>query len=97
MKKLPVPARLIGNIAEQWARGDRVSLVSLIAANLLPVFFALVFGWDLGGVVMFYWWENIIIGLYAIVIADGCISVGTRTVGQSRDLFFPALHSAGGV
>ncbi len=66
MKPESLPQRLIGSISSQLANGDRVSLVSLLVANLLPVFFALIFGWDVGGMVMFYWWENIVIGGYAI-------------------------------
>lgn len=67
MKAESLPQRLIGSVTSQLAQGDRVSLISLVAANLLPIFFALIFGWELGGVAMFYWWENIVIGGYAVL------------------------------
>lgn len=46
---------------------DRVSLYALLAANLIPVVFAVLCGWQVGGVVFFYWMENLVIGFYAIL------------------------------
>jgi len=45
---------------------DRLAFFSLIAANLLPILIAILFGWDMSDVVLFYWLENIIIGLWVI-------------------------------
>jgi hypothetical protein len=45
---------------------DRLALFSLIAANLLPILIAVLLGWDMSDVVLFYWLENIIIGLWVI-------------------------------
>ena len=53
---------------------DKLSLISLLVANMLPIIFAVVFGWEVGGVVVFYWIENLIIGFWAIwriVLASG--------------------------
>lgn len=57
-----------GQSADNWA------LASLLAANLLPILLAMLFGWSVGDVVTFYWLENIIIGLWVIprlLIAQG--------------------------
>ncbi len=45
---------------------DRMSLVSLLIANMLPILFAVVFGWDVSSVVIFYWIENLVIGFWSI-------------------------------
>lgn len=44
-----------------------VPLIALVAANLLPLVGVLAFGWDLRGVLLLYWAENVIVGLWAIV------------------------------
>lgn len=57
-------------------RSDPVSRGSLIAANFLPILLALIFGWELAGVVMMYWWENVIIGFWTlprILLARGTL------------------------
>lgn len=53
---------------------NRGALLALIAANTIPIILAVIFGWSIGNVVFFYWWENVIIGLFAllrIVTASG--------------------------
>jgi len=58
---------VFGAPASQTSAGaDRASLFSLLAANILPIIMAIMFGWDVGDVVIFYWWENLIIGLWVI-------------------------------
>jgi len=54
------------NFGKALATSNRLALVGLIAANCLPILLALIFGWNVYDVVMFYWWENIIIGIYSI-------------------------------
>jgi hypothetical protein len=49
-----------------WNTADRISLISLLVANLVPIFVAVVFHWDVTGVVVFYWIENLIIGFWSI-------------------------------
>ncbi len=60
--------RFIGpSLTKTVASADRTALIGLLVANLMPIIFALLFRWDIGGVAMFYWWENIVIGMYAIL------------------------------
>ncbi len=49
------------------AAPDRLSLLSLVVANLLPIPLAILYGWEVAGVVMLYWWENLIVGFYGIL------------------------------
>jgi hypothetical protein len=44
-----------------------LSILSLIAANLVPLAGALALGWDAGVLVVLYWTENVIIGSYNIL------------------------------
>jgi hypothetical protein len=59
-------AKLTQNVLKWIEETDRASLTGLIIANLLPLFLCFVFGWHITSLVMFYWVENLIIGLYAI-------------------------------
>jgi len=43
------------------------SVASLIAANLVPLFGTLFFGWTSGIVLLLYWVETAVIGLYSIL------------------------------
>ena len=43
------------------------SVTSLIVANLVPLFGALLFGWSIGVIVILYWCETAVIGLYSIL------------------------------
>lgn len=45
----------------------RVSIVSLILFNLVPLIGVLFFDWSLGAVMILYWFENVIIGFYNVV------------------------------
>ena len=58
---------LINKIKSWIAETDRTSLFGLIIANLLPVILCLMFGWEIGSLVMFYWFENLVIGFYSIL------------------------------
>ena len=44
-----------------------VSSLALIAANLVPVPGVLVFGWDLGNILLLYWAESGVIALYTVL------------------------------
>jgi hypothetical protein len=57
MPSLPVPRH----------EGVRASTVALIAANLLPLVGVLLFDWDLAAVMVLYWAESAVIGLYTIL------------------------------
>ena len=43
------------------------SLAFLVAANLIPLFGVLFFQWDVKGVILLYWLENIIIGFFNVI------------------------------
>ena len=43
------------------------SILALIAANFAPLFGVLFFGWDAAAIVLLYWIENLIIGVYNIL------------------------------
>ncbi len=49
------------------ASTDRTALLGLVAANLIPLLLSLFFDWEIGNLILFYWWENLVIGLYAIL------------------------------
>jgi len=46
--------------------GSRLSLIALIAANLVPVFGVLFLGWSVAAILVLYWTENVIIGILNI-------------------------------
>ena len=48
---------------ERFATG---TVLALVAANLIPLAGALFFGWDLGTIMLLYWAESAIIGLFNI-------------------------------
>jgi len=45
----------------------RLPLISLIAANVVPVFGVLFAGWDAFNIVLLYWAENLAVGFYNIL------------------------------
>ena len=44
-----------------------VTLAALIIANLIPVFGVLQLDWDVGAIVVLYWFENLVIGFYTFI------------------------------
>lgn len=42
-------------------------LIALVLANLVPVFGVLYMGWDVGAIVVLYWFENLITGTYTLL------------------------------
>jgi hypothetical protein len=77
-----LPAKPFGreSIDEALASTDRVAMIGLVIANLVPLLLSLLFGWDVGDVALFYWWENIVTGIYAalrILLAAGHRSAGS--------------------
>lgn len=45
----------------------RVSIVFLVLANLIPVFGVLYFDWDVFYVLLLFWCENVVIGIFGIL------------------------------
>jgi len=50
--------------AETGADWLRPSLVALVLANLIPVFGVLEFGWEVFPLLLLFWFENVIIGVF---------------------------------
>ena len=46
---------------------DDPPLMSLIAANLLTIAFAIIGNWDLATVLFIYWAQSVIIGIFTVV------------------------------
>jgi hypothetical protein len=46
---------------------SNLSLVSLLAANTLPIFGVLFLDWDAFAIVLLYWAENIVVGFYNVL------------------------------
>jgi hypothetical protein len=49
------------------SKKDRISLLTLIGANLIPVAGIFLFDWDVTYIVLLYWLENLIVGFYNIL------------------------------
>ena len=75
---------------------SQLSLYVIIASNLLPIFGILFLGWSMGSVMVLYWFENVIVGLFALLkmaFAQGQTGIGmgkmTR-IPSFRISFIPA-------
>jgi len=79
-----VPTKL--EVLHAWTESaDRPALIGLVVANLLPLLLAVVFGWELGSIVILYWWENLITGFFAVLRIMG--SRGGMASGPNSKLF----------
>ena len=61
------------------------STVSLLLFNLFPLIGVLFFRWDIAGVMLLYWSENIVIGIFNVLKlwkAEGTSRPGGRTSGR---------------
>ena len=45
----------------------RLPLVCLLGANAIPLFGVLFFGWDVFGILLVYWSENVVVGFYNVL------------------------------
>lgn len=48
-------------------RQTDLSMIALIAANMVPVLGVLLFGWDIRHTLVLYWAENVVIGFYSVL------------------------------
>lgn len=79
------------------ATSSRLALAALVAANLLPLFGVLFWGWDLGFIMILYWLENGVIGLYTLAklfahMPSGAESPALEHAGKLFILPFFAFH-----
>ena len=44
-----------------------IPLLALVAANLIPLVGVFHFGWDLRGIMLVYWAENVVVGIWAVI------------------------------
>jgi hypothetical protein len=65
-------------------------LLALVLANLVPLFGVLLLDWNVGAIVMLYWTENLVIGLYTLL--KMLVTGGSAALGLM--LFF-CLHYGG--
>ena len=65
-------------------------LLALVLANLIPVAGVLFLHWDVGAIVVLYWTENLVVGLYTLL--KMWVTGGTSAIGIM--LFF-CLHYGG--
>ena len=65
----------------------RVSLALLVAANLLPLAGVLLWDWNVSFILLLFWFENVIIGLFGIAR----IIVSANTENSFEGLFLPVF------
>lgn len=65
----------------------RVSIALLVAANLLPLAGVLYWDWDVFYVLLLFWCENVIIGVFGIAR----LVVASKTEGTLGGLFLPVF------
>jgi hypothetical protein len=85
----PEPRLTQGREAEIDARRVRWSSVALVGSNLIPLVGVLFLGWDLFTIVLAFWMENVVVGIYNVLrmaTAQGPLATGR---GQTP----PALNS----
>ena len=68
----------------------RISLALLIAANLLPLIGVLLWDWDVFFLLLLFWCENVIIGLFGIAR----MIVASTTESTFEGLFLPVFFLA---
>jgi hypothetical protein len=67
-----------------------ITLAALLLANLVPVFGVLRLDWDVGSIVVLYWAENLVIGVYTVL--KMLVTSGTGAFGY---ILFFSLHYGG--
>jgi hypothetical protein len=73
----------------------RLPLIAILVSNLLPVFGILYLHWSMGSVMVLYWVENVIVGLFTILkIAFARAQIGSGT-GKLAIIVFFCLHFGG--
>jgi len=71
-----------------------LSAISLIGVNLIPLAGVLFFGWDVASIMLLYWSENVVIGLFNVlrmIKAEGK-SGKSGSQGKAGTVFFFIIH-----
>lgn len=71
---------------------SRFALIALVAANLVPLFGALVWDWSVAAIVVLYWLENGIIGLSNLVRMALASGPGSSRVTKAFLMPFFTMH-----
>lgn len=72
------------------------SYLPLIFANIIPVFFIIHYNWDVGPVILLYWAENLIIGLFQLCrIWIAPVRGGAAVFGKFFLSLFFLIHFGG--
>lgn len=73
-----------------------VSVIALIAANLVPLFGVLFFEWDASMIVLLYWAENVIAGFYNVLrLALVRVESPAANLGKLFTIPFFCIHFGG--
>ena len=73
-----------------------IPLIALVAANLIPFWGVLFWGWDAFNVVLLYWSENIVVGFYNILkMAFAKVSHPAEHLGKLFMIPFFSVHYGG--
>ncbi|MHC4545914.1 MAG: DUF6498-containing protein, partial [Planctomycetota bacterium] len=73
-----------------------IPLVSLVAANLIPLWGVVFWGWDAFNIVLLYWSENIAVGFYNI-LKMACVKVShpVEHLGKLYLILLFTIHYGG--
>lgn len=67
-------------------------LATLLLSNLIPLFGALFFGWNLSLMLFIYWFENVVIGIYVILKMLVSQKENQQGVQYTNNLFGKTTH-----
>lgn len=60
------PEHLHDDVAD-WSGRDRIPVLALVLANLVPIFGVLLFDWNARNLLLLYWMENLVVGGYTLL------------------------------
>ena len=73
---------------------DKAPILLLLAANLLPVFGVVYWGWDVFSILLLFWCENVVIGVFGIA-KTAVFSMRFNKVGGLFTAVFFTVHYGG--
>ena len=85
-RHIPVTANLLGG---------QFLLIIIIASNLLPIIGILFLGWSIGSVMLLYWVENVMVGLFTIFKMLFADSQAGGWAGRLAMMAFFCFHFGG--